>query len=88
MSGQKIWFVSYRLRSRPLRYGHARTSRTIDGEAEAKTFARTGSGEGIDITAGTINPHLPENFYGSAHITEWFADDAELAAPNGRQPIS
>ena len=69
----KAWFVSYRHKSRPARSGHARMTETFETEAEARAFARTLL-EGIDINAGTINPHLPKKFFGSAKIKEWLEE--------------
>jgi hypothetical protein len=82
MSNLNTWFVSYRLQPRPVRAGHARTSKTFESEAEAKAFARGLPLAVCDITAGTINPHLPKKFYGSASILDWITDDAE---PGGKK---
>jgi hypothetical protein len=40
-------------------------------EQEAKLFARLQWRGGSDITAGTINPHLPKRFIGSSTIADW-----------------
>jgi hypothetical protein len=75
MSDRKTWFVSYRLSPRPVRAGHARASKTFESEAEAKAFARELPPAVRDVSAGTINPHVPKKFYGSARIHNWLADD-------------
>jgi hypothetical protein len=69
----KTWFVSYR-RSRSPGSGHARVTETFESEAEAKDFARRLSPQG-NINAGTINPHRPKKFFGSANINEWLAKE-------------
>jgi hypothetical protein len=73
----KIWFVSYRRASRAVRSGHARTTDIFESEAEAKSFARTLPAQGTDPNAGTINPHRPKQFFGSASISDWLAEDQE-----------
>jgi hypothetical protein len=62
----KTWFVSYRRKSRHPRSGHARMTETFETEGEARAFARN---------SGTINPHLPEKFFGSAKINDWLAEE-------------
>jgi hypothetical protein len=76
----KTWFVSYRRISRIARSGHARMTKTFGSEAEAKSFARTLPAEGCDINAGTINPHKPKQFFGSANINDWLAEEPTRAA--------
>jgi hypothetical protein len=71
----KTWFVSYRRKSRPARSGHARKTETFESEAEAKSFARTLSAKDSEINAGTINPHIPKKFFGSAQINDWLAEE-------------
>jgi hypothetical protein len=83
MSNRKTWFVSYRLQPRPVRAGHARTSKTFGSESEAKAFARELPSAISDVTAGTINPHVPKKFYGSADIFKWLADDPSGVDPEG-----
>jgi hypothetical protein len=83
MSNRKTWFVSYRLQPRPVRAGHARTSKTFESESEAKAFARELPSAVSDVTAGTINPHVPKKFYGSADIFKWLADDPSGVDPEG-----
>jgi hypothetical protein len=78
----KIWFVSYR-RERPPGSGHARMTETFEGEAEAKAFARTLSAQESDINAGTINPHMPKEFFGSAKINEWLEEPIAGDVPSG-----
>jgi hypothetical protein len=75
MRNRKTWFVSYRLEPRPIRAGHARTSKTFESESEAKAFARELPPAVRDVTAGTLNPHVPKKLYGSAQIFKWLADD-------------
>jgi hypothetical protein len=79
----KTWFVSYRRASRAVRSGHARTTDNFESEAEAKSFARTLPAQGSDPNAGTINPLMPKQFFGSAKIKDWLAEPAEDATRAG-----
>jgi hypothetical protein len=47
---------------------------TFESEAEAKAFARTLPVRASGINAGTINPHIPKKFFGSAQINEWLEE--------------
>lgn len=76
-SNPKTWFVSYERMPRPPGSGHARATETFACEAAAKTFARTLVAQGRDINAGTINPHTPKHFFGSAAINDWLAETDE-----------
>jgi hypothetical protein len=57
-STPKIWFVSYRRASRPVRSRHALTTDRFESEAEAKSLARTLPAQGSGPNAATINPHM------------------------------
>jgi hypothetical protein len=65
------WFVTYR------RIDHApgdrrdRSSKQFANEQDAKAFAKERLKENPDVTAGTLNPHAPKRFIGSAGIENW-----------------
>jgi hypothetical protein len=69
-STPKIWFVSYRRASRPVRSRHALTTDRFESEAEAKSLARTLPAQGSGPNAATINPHMLKRFFGSAKIKD------------------
>lgn len=48
-----------------------RLTKTFDTEAKARDFARKKFDEGLIVTAGTINPHLPRRAIPSAGIPAW-----------------
>lgn len=48
-----------------------RLTKTFDTEAEARDFARTKFDDGLIVTAGTINPHLPRRAIPSEEIPAW-----------------
>jgi hypothetical protein len=43
----------------------------VANEQDAKAFAKDRLAEGSEITAGTLNPHSPKRFIGSAQILDW-----------------
>jgi hypothetical protein len=46
-------------------------TKTFGTEAEARDFARTKFDDGLIVTAGTINPHLPRMAIPSEMIPAW-----------------
>ncbi len=76
---QNTWYVSYRLRE-PLSKGayRSRMSESFPNEAEAKNFARSKLPHVLEITAGTLNPHLPKRIIGPATIAEWLAESKSI----------
>jgi hypothetical protein len=70
-----IWYVSFAMRNPDA--GHhrfARQTRTFTTEQDAKAFARTLLVQTQDISAGTINPHIPRRVIAPAAITAWAGD--------------
>jgi hypothetical protein len=64
------WFVTYHPRAGDADY-RTRKSEQFANEQDAKVFARARLIEDPDVTAGTINPHVPKRFIGSAQIVDW-----------------
>src|ERR1700675_2578010 len=52
------WYVSFELP--PGKRGHARVTETFPNEFEAKKFARAKLVDTPNVSAGTLNPHLPK----------------------------
>ena len=70
-----IWYVSFALRDPDA--GHRRFprhTRTFASEHQAKAFASSLLNEAQDITAGTINPHLPRRVIAPAALAAWLGD--------------
>ena len=70
-----IWYVSFAMRNPDA--GHhrfARQTRTFMTEQDAKAFARTLLDQTQDVSAGTINPHIPRRVIAPAAITAWAGD--------------
>jgi hypothetical protein len=76
------WYVSFALPS-PGKHGHARATETFPDEREAKEFARAKLAETQNVSAGTLNPHLPKRAIASAQLLEWLEepDEDDLAHP-------
>ncbi|MGY3446259.1 MULTISPECIES: hypothetical protein [unclassified Bradyrhizobium] len=71
-----IWYVSFAVRNDPDAGHHrfARQTRTFTTEQDAKAFARTLLDQTRDVSAGTINPHMPRRVIAPAAITAWAGD--------------
>ena len=74
---QVRWYVSFQVPQRM----HARATETFSSEREAKKFARAKLVDTENVSAGTLNPHLPKRTIASAQMLEWLEepDDADLA---------
>ena len=55
---QGTWYVSFELP--PGKRKHARVTETFRNEREAKKFAKTKLIDTPNVSAGTLNPHLPK----------------------------
>ena len=67
------WYVTFEVpRSGTLvQRRNPRLTKTFDTEAEAMAFARMKFEDGLIVTAGTINPHLPRRAIPSEEIPAW-----------------
>jgi hypothetical protein len=76
---QGTWYVSFQLP--PGKRTFARATETFPNELEAKKFARAKLVDTPNVSAGTLNPHLPKRTIAPAQLLEWLeeADDADLA---------
>jgi hypothetical protein len=74
---QGRWYASFQVPQRK----HARATETFSSEREAKKFARAKLVDTENVSAGTLNPHLPKRTIASAQMLEWLEepDDADLA---------
>jgi hypothetical protein len=69
------WYVSFDLPrgSRAL----TRRTETFPNEREAKNFARAKLVDTPNVTAGTLNPHLPKRTIAAKQILEWLGQADE-----------
>ena len=76
----KSWYVAFEVRQREKRE-HARATETFPNEREAKKFARAKLVDTPNVSAGTLNPHLPKRTIAPAQMLEWLEepDEADLA---------
>jgi hypothetical protein len=66
---QGTWYVSF---DSPVRLrGHSRATETFPNEREAKNFARAKLVDTSNVTAGTLNPHLPKRTIAARQILTW-----------------
>ena len=76
---QGTWYVSFEVPRG--RRAHARATETFKNEREAKKFARAKLAETQNVSAGTLNPHLPKRTIAATQVLEWLEepDEADLA---------
>jgi hypothetical protein len=78
-SVDNTWYVSFETSrtGKLLGRSSARTTVTFQNEFDAKEFARTKFAEGLNVSAGTINPHFPKRMIASTQIHEWLEQTLE-----------
>jgi hypothetical protein len=69
---QGTWYVSFELP--PGKRAQARTTETFPNEREAKKFASAKLIDTPNVTAGTLNPHLPKRTIAATQILEWLEE--------------
>ena len=74
------WYVSFELPrgKRTL----ARATETFPNELEARKFARAKLIDTPNVTAGTLNPHLPKRTVAATQIVQWREQANEPDASN------
>jgi len=72
---QGTWYVAFE-RPRGKRY-HARATETFPNEREAKQFARAKLVDTPNVSAGTLNPHLPKRTIAPTLMLEWLEEPGE-----------
>jgi hypothetical protein len=65
---------------RPGKRSFSRTTETFRSELDAKKFAKQKLTETENVSAGTLNPHLPKRVISSAQMIQW------LEEPTGTAP--
>jgi len=77
---QDTWYVTFQLKQRsarrPTRLRLAETFRT---EREAKKFAKAKLINTLNVSAGTLDQHLPKRTIASMQILEWLEEPDEMA---------
>ena len=65
------WYVSCESRERVGKRAQARVTETFRSEPDAKAFATAKLADGLNINAGTLNPHLPKRTISSKQLRDW-----------------
>ena len=73
------WYVSFEVPRR--KHSLARATETFPSEREAKNFARAKLVETPNVTAGTLNPHLPKRTIAAKQIVQWLEQTDGPDAP-------
>jgi hypothetical protein len=69
---QDTWYVSFeQKRIRPAKLAFSRATKTFRSELDAKKFAKEKLTETENVSAGTLNPHLPKRVISSAQMIQW-----------------
>ena len=74
MTGKGPWYVSFEPK-KPR--AHARVTEIFPNEQEAKKFARARLVDTPNVSAGTLNPHLPKRTIAPAQMLEWLEEPNE-----------
>ena len=73
------WYVSFQPKG--LTKGtrtHTRLAETFQTEQEAKAFARAKLADSLNVSAGTLNPHLPKRMINSIQLLDWLKEPGGL----------
>ena len=76
------WYVTFEVQKRGMlpKARHPRLTKAFESETEAKIFAREKFNQGLVVTAGTLNPHLPKQIIPSSAISMWLGSDQGQSA--------
>jgi hypothetical protein len=69
---KNTWYVSFELP--PGNRPRTRTTETFPDEQEAKQFARAKLNDTVNVSAGTLNPHLPKRIVAATQMVEWLEE--------------
>jgi hypothetical protein len=69
---QGTWYVSFELPRRKRSF--VRVTETFPNERAAKEFERAKLVDMPNVTAGTLNPHLPKRTIAATQILEWLEE--------------
>jgi hypothetical protein len=77
-SVKKTWYVAFEVPApaNPVGRIRPRATEAFPNESEAREFARKKFAEGLNVNAGTINPHLPKRVIASNEIHRWLEESS------------
>jgi hypothetical protein len=76
------WYVSIYVPREDTSGHYSRRSRTFTSEDDAKQFARTRLAEGVEVSAGTLNPVRPKRIIGPLQIERWLTEQDAAGSAN------
>jgi hypothetical protein len=68
------WYVAVSIPRKENNENYFRRSRTFASESDAKRFAAARIAEGVELSAGTLNPVVPKRTIGPLQIEQWLAE--------------
>jgi len=83
------WYVSFetrRNREAAWKEQYQNKRVTFLNEIDAKEFARTKFAEGLNVSAGTINPHFPKRTIASTQFMNGLEQNARSKGEQRRKP--
>ena len=69
------WYVSVHVPREDTRGHYSRRSQTFSSEDDAKQFATARLAQGVEVSAGTLNPVSPKRIIGPSQIEEWLKEN-------------
>jgi hypothetical protein len=69
------WYVSIQLPHREKTGHYSRRSHAFACESDARKFAAAKTAEGIEVSAGTINPVVPKRIVEPGEIKQWLSEE-------------
>jgi hypothetical protein len=77
MRSKGTWYVSFEPKGQAQgTRTHTRLAETFQTEQEAKAFARAKLADGLNVSAGTLNPHQPKRTISSIQLRDWLDEPA------------
>jgi hypothetical protein len=68
------WYVAISIPYKKKTGNYSRRSRTFASESDAKRYAAAMIAEGVELSAGTLNPVVPKRTIGPLQIEQWLSD--------------
>ena len=70
----KTWYVATNIPNEEKTGHYSRRSNSFASESAAKQFAAAKVAEGVEVSAGTLNPVLPRRIVGPSEIAKWLSE--------------
>jgi hypothetical protein len=85
---RSTWYVSFEPKERlPGQRGFIRKTETFRSEQDAKAFTQAKLADGLNINAGTLNPHQPKRTIALAQLLDWLNEPNDQIAPGSTNGI-